>query len=102
MGYEEESFINQLRITLEMEGIIVNFRGGIHTQKNNQMVISVPGVDSKEKATALVGKKVIWKSPSGKALTGTISFAHGNSGAVRALFDTGMPGQSVGSKIEIV
>jgi len=84
-----------------MKGIIVNFRGGRHTQYNNHMIIQVEGVDSKEKAEKLVGKKVAWTSPAGKALSGEIKVVHGNKGAVRAIFETGMPGQSVGKPVEI-
>ena len=84
-----------------MNGVIVNFRKSKHAQTTNQMVILVDGVASKEKAAGLVGKKVTWKSPAGKELTGTVSAAHGNKGAVRARFDTGMPGQSVGQKVEL-
>ena len=83
-----------------MEGVIVNFRQGKHTQKDNQMVITVSGYD-KEKAKALVGKKVVWKSPAGKELKGKISAVHGNKGAVRAIFETGMPGQAIRSKVKI-
>ena len=58
-----------------MNGRIVNFRGGRHTQKNNQMVVSV--ADDKEKAKALIGKHVIWKSPAGKELKGKIDLEVG-------------------------
>jgi len=87
-----------------MEGTIVNFRGGVHTQTGNQMVIIVDGVSNIEKAKGLVGKKVIWTSPAKKEkkeITGKITFAHGNKGAVRALFERGMPGQAVGQKVRI-
>ena len=84
-----------------MEGTIVNFRSARHHQTGNQMIIKVEGYDDKEKAKELVGKKFVWTSPAGKELVGKVSFAHGNSGAVRAIFETGMPGQSVGSKVKI-
>jgi len=84
-----------------MKGTIINFRGGRHTQYSNHMIISVEGVDSKEKAEALVGKKATWKSPAGKELVGEVKVAHGNKGAVRAIFATGMPGQSVGKPVEV-
>ena len=84
-----------------MEGRIVNFRGGIHTQKNNQMVIHVSGVDSQEKAKPLVGKKVVWKSPAGKVIKGKISDAHGNNGLVRAIFEKGLPGQARNDEVEV-
>lgn len=84
-----------------MEGTITNFRSGRHTQTTNQMIIVVEGVSDKEKAKELVGKKVVWKSPAGKELTGKVSAVHGNKGAVRALFETGMPGQSLSGKVSI-
>ena len=82
-----------------MEGIIVNFRGGRHTQYDNQMIIST-GVD-REKAKVFIGKKVVWTNSKGNAITGKISSLHGNSGAVRAIFEKGMPGQSLGTKVSI-
>ena len=84
-----------------MEGIIVNFRGSRRVKRHNQMVVEVSGVDSKEKASKLVGKKIVWKSSAGKALNGQVTAIHGNSGALRARFDTGMPGQSIGQKVSI-
>ncbi|MFT4304086.1 MAG: 50S ribosomal protein L35ae [Candidatus Woesearchaeota archaeon] len=84
-----------------MKGVIVNFRGGRHTQYSNHMIIVVDGVENKEKATSLVGKKVSWKSPAGKEILGEIKSAHGSKGAVRAIFDSGMPGQSVGKPVSI-
>lgn len=84
-----------------MEGVISNFRRGRHLQTTNQMIILVKGVDKKEKAAELVGKKVTWKSPAGKEIKGKVRAAHGNKGAVRALFEKGMPGQAIGERVNI-
>ena len=84
-----------------MEGVIVHFRGSRRVKRHNQMIVQVNGVDNKEKASQLVGKKVIWKTSAGKQLTGQITAIHGNSGALRVRFDTGMPGQSIGTKVMI-
>ncbi|MBI4449014.1 50S ribosomal protein L35ae [Candidatus Woesearchaeota archaeon] len=84
-----------------MDAVISNFRSSRHRQTGNQMVIYVSGVDNREQAAALVGKSVVWKTPAGKEMKGTITGAHGNSGAVRAHFETGMPGQAVGTKIDV-
>ena len=84
-----------------MEGIIVNFRQGKHTQTNNQMVIKVESVKNKEEAKSLINKKVVWKTSSGKELVGKITNFHGNSGALRVYFEKGLPGQSVGTKVKI-
>jgi len=84
-----------------MEGFITNFRGGRHTQYNNQMIVLARGIDSKEKTSALIGKKVIWSSPANKEIKGIVKSAHGSKGALRVLFEKGMPGQSIGQKVKI-
>ena len=84
-----------------MEGIIVNFKGGRHTQIMNQMIIVVDSVKNREEAAKLVGKKVVWKSPANKEIKGEVRSAHGNKGALRVLFETGMPGQSISNKVNI-
>ena len=65
------------------------------------MVVYLSGVSKKEKASELVGKSVVWKSPKGKEIKGKVASAHGNKGAVRVIFEKGMPGQSIGQKVMI-
>ena len=84
-----------------MEGIISNFRSSRTRQHNNQMIIVIDSITTKEKAQSLVGKTAVWTSPAKREIKGSISSAHGNKGAVRAIFEKGMPGQSVGSKVKI-
>ena len=84
-----------------MEGTIVHFRGSRRVKRGNQMIVQVDSVDNKDKASKLVGKKVVWKTSAGKEMTGQITNIHGNSGALRVRFDTGMPGQSIGTKVLI-
>jgi len=86
-----------------MEAVIVNFRRGRKTQKTNQMILTIKGYD-KEKAKSLLKKAVIFR-PEGrnkKELKGIIKALHGNKGSVRAYFETGMPGQSIGKKVEVI
>lgn len=85
-----------------MEGIIVNYRRGKRTQTTNQMVVIVPEVD-KEKALTLVGKDVTYvcEGKAKKEIKGKVRAAHGDKGAVRILFETGMPGQAIGGKVTI-
>ncbi len=86
-----------------MNGIIANFRGSRHRKRGNFLLISIPTITSKEKAQSFIGKHVTWTAPGKeqKKLTGIITAAHGNSGTVRARFDTGMPGQALGKEILI-
>jgi large subunit ribosomal protein L35Ae len=83
-----------------MEAIIENFRRGRRTMTPNQMILRVEGVN-KDKARSLIGKKVVWKSPAGKEIKGMVQATHGTKGAVRALFETGMPGQAIAQKVTI-
>ncbi len=85
-----------------MKGVIVNYRGSHKTQNPYQMIIKVEGIRSREKAEKLVGKTVVWKTPSGKEIKGRITAPHGNKGAVRARFEKGLPGQALGTEVEIL
>ncbi len=84
-----------------MEGTIKNFKRGRHTVTGNQMVVYINEVKSKEEAAKLVGKSVVWKSPAGKEIKGKVRSVHGNKGALRVLFQTGMPGQAIGDKVVV-
>ena len=86
---------------MNMKAVISNFRQSRHTTTGNQMVVHIEGVSTREEASKLVGKKAIWASPAKREIKGDIRAAHGNSGAVRVLFEKGMPGQSVGTQIKI-
>jgi len=84
-----------------MEGLIHNFRQGRHHQKTTHLIIKVNGVDSKEKAAKLLNKPVVWKTPTGKEIKGVVKATHGNKGAVRAVFEKGLPGQALATKVKI-
>ena len=83
-----------------MDAKIVNFRRSRRVTSGNNMIIMVSDVDTLEKAEKLVGKKVVYDTGKSK-INGEIKATHGNSGAVRAIFEKGMPGQSVGKKVVI-
>ncbi|MCF7798835.1 50S ribosomal protein L35ae [Candidatus Woesearchaeota archaeon] len=83
-----------------MKGTIVNYKGGKHTQVTNQMIITVEKVEDKEAAAKLVGKTVTYNTGK-KNIKGEVRAAHGNSGAIRVLFETGMPGQAIGKAVTL-
>ena len=66
-------------------------------------MIEVESLNSRDKAKELVGKKVSWTSDgkNAKVIEGIISSAHGNKGVLRAIFERGLPGQAIGTKVEI-
>ncbi len=85
-----------------LRGLVVSYRRGRRTMRTNQVIIEVPGVRTRREASRLVGKKVIWETPSGKKLRGVITSPHGNKGRVRARFSKGVPGQMIGERVAIL
>jgi large subunit ribosomal protein L35Ae len=83
-----------------MHAIIHNYRRSIRKPSGNQMIIVVDGCDSREKAKAYVGKTVLYATGK-KDIKGEVRSAHGNKGALRVLFETGMPGQAIGQEVKI-
>ena len=84
-----------------MKGIVISYRRGRHTQNPHQMILKFEGVADKESAEKLKGKKAIWVTSTGKKLEGKVLGSHGNRGAVRARFEPGLPGQAIGTPIEL-
>lgn len=81
---------------------ILSFRRGRHTQRTNQFLLEVDGVDSKEKASVLIGTRLVWKSPADKEITGKITAVHGRNGVLRARFTKGLPGTAIGKSVEML
>ena len=81
-----------------MKAVISSFRRGRHTQTDNQMIV-IP--ENTEKAADLVGKSAVWVSPAKKEIKGKVTALHGRKGALRIHFETGMPGQSLGTTVDI-
>ena len=84
-----------------MKVLIVNYRRGLKTQTPSQCIIEVEGISTKTATEKLRGKRIVWKTKAGKSIAGKIMQAHGARGAVRAKFEKGLPGQAIGTKVEI-
>ena len=94
--------LNKLNL-LGMEGVISNYKGGRHTIHQKHCILVFPNIKTRKDANKLIGRTVVWVTPTGKELKGVISRAHGNNGAVRAHFKkAGVPGQALGKKIKII
>lgn len=85
-----------------MKARAISFRQGRHTQKSNQILLSVENVNTRSEAAKFTGKKVVWKTKSEKSLTGKVAGPHGNSGVLRARFSKGISGEILGKDIEII
>ena len=83
-----------------MKGIVVQFRRGRHTIEEKHYLLDL-GLSKREDAKKMVGKIVEWTSSSGKVIKGKISDAHGNKGIVRAIFESGLPGQAITTDVEV-
>jgi large subunit ribosomal protein L35Ae len=83
-----------------MEGTIVSYRRSKHDQTTNQAIVIVEGLKNRAEAGKLVGKAVNWKSIK-TTISGKVASPHGNSGALRILFEKGIPGQAITQKVQI-
>ena len=82
-------------------GRITNYRIGIKSQTSNECLIEFEGLTSKAVAGKLIGQKVTWKGIN-SILTGQVMSTHGRNGMVRVRFRRGVPGQAVGTKVELI
>lgn len=86
-----------------VKATVVQFRRGRKTYTPKHFLIEVQGIATRQKAKEYVGKQVSWTS-SGKdkkIINGLIASAHGNKGVLRAIFEKGLPGQAIGTEVEI-
>jgi large subunit ribosomal protein L35Ae len=82
-------------------GRITNYRTGPKEQTSNECLIEFENVTSVGLASKLIGQKVTWKNGNTK-LTGKIRGPHGKNGMVKARFVRGVPGQAIGSVVELI
>jgi large subunit ribosomal protein L35Ae len=84
-----------------IHGIIVNYHVGIGTQNPKECLIQFAHINSVSLAGQLVNRKVVWKQGNTK-LVGKISGLHGKKGVVKAKFPKGVPGQALGTTVELL
>jgi large subunit ribosomal protein L35Ae len=86
-----------------VEARVIQFRQGRKTQKPRHFLIEIDGCDNREKADKYKAKDVVWTS-AGKnkiEIKGKIAAGHGNNGVLRVIFEKGLPGQAIGTPLEI-
>ena len=66
-----------------------------------ECLVQFTDIISAAKAGQLIGQKVVWKGEN-KKLTGRIMGFHGKNGVVRVKFKKGVPGQALGTTVELV
>ena len=88
-------------MSLPIYGTIVNYRIGIGTQKPKECLIKFAHVNSASLAGQLIRRKVVWKQGDSKFI-GKIAGFHGKNGVVKVKFRKGVPGQALGTTVELV
>jgi len=84
-----------------LRGVVVSFRRGPKTQRPKEYLIQFRSVKSVSAAGQLIGRKVAW--PLGERnCIGKVVALHGKKGLVRARFRKGLPGNALGSLVEII
>ena len=84
-----------------LTGFIVSYRTGPKTQRSKECVLKFPNVKSSSEAARLIGKKIAW--PVGeRKVRGKIVALHGKRGLVKVRFRKGVPGQALGTPVEII
>ncbi|MEM2046519.1 MAG: 50S ribosomal protein L35ae [Candidatus Jordarchaeales archaeon] len=83
------------------EGKVINYVLSKNMQHSKNIVLRFNGVKSEGEAAKLIGRTVIWVSRKGRELRGKIVSCHGRSGAVRAIFRKGLPGEALGTSVRL-
>jgi large subunit ribosomal protein L35Ae len=81
-------------------GTIVNYRIGIRTQMPKWCLIQITNSDSVSKSGYLIGRKVTLRFGKNEFL-GKIVSLHGKKGVVTAKFRKGVPGNAIGSIVQV-
>jgi large subunit ribosomal protein L35Ae len=68
---------------------------------SSECLVQFTDIVSAAKAGQLIGQKVLWKGEN-KKLIGRIMGFHGKNGVVRVKFKKGVPGQALGTTVELV
>jgi large subunit ribosomal protein L35Ae len=68
---------------------------------SKECLIQFAQVDSISLAGQLIGRKVVWRQEKNTHI-GKIVGTHGKKGVVRARFRKGLPGQAIGTLVELI
>ena len=82
-------------------GRITNYRVGNKSQTPKEILVTFQGLETVALAGKLVGQKVAWKQGKTQFL-GKVKGLHGRNGMVKVKFPHGVPGQAVGTFVELL
>lgn len=84
-------------LAMDPTGIIVNY----HIAYTKEVLVDVPGLNSKREAGKLIGKKAVWTDEKGTKYTGVVTGFHGRKGTVRIKFKSPLPAKALAKAINI-
>jgi len=76
-------------------------RIGIRTQNPKECLIKFEHLKSASLADQLINRKVVWKQGDSR-IVGRIAGSHGKNGVVKVKFTKGVPGQALGTTVELI
>jgi ribosomal protein L35AE/L33A len=80
----------------------VGYRRGLKSkQRNNQILIQIENVHSRDQASQYLGKQIRWTSPSKRKHKGRIVGFHGGNGTVKVLMKKVPPSLAIGALVNI-
>ncbi len=82
----------------KIKGRITNYRIGTKSQQSKECLIEFKTIPS---VGALIGQKVVWANGKNR-FAGKIVGLHGRNGMVRVRFARSVPGQAIGTDVEII
>ena len=82
---------------LDPRGIIVNY----HIAYTKEVLVDVPGLNSKREAGKLIGKKAVWTDEKGTKYAGVVTGFHGRKGTIRIKFKKPLPAKALARPINI-
>ncbi len=89
-----------MNVLTKVNGRITNYRTGPKAQTSRECLIQFEQFDSVSLSSKLIGQKVLWKQGKSE-LAGKIVALHGRKGMLRVRFAHGVPGQAIGSLVEL-
>lgn len=82
---------------LDPKGVIVNY----HIAYTKEVLVDVPGINSKREAGKLIGKKAVWTDEKGIIYTGFVTGLHGRKGTLKIKFKSPLPAKALAKAINI-
>ncbi|PMB74080.1 50S ribosomal protein L35ae [Candidatus Bathyarchaeota archaeon] len=94
--------LGESALTSPIKGVVVNYRVGPKTQRTKECIIQFAHAKTVSEASRLIGRKVAWITSKNNKIIGKIVALHGKKGLVRARFRKGLPGQALGTTVELI